>query len=73
MIAIALFLKGGRVSRERIDVEIKRVFRLQQVRDIRNNMFPKKDFLVVYKKVYKETFELIMEGIKNESEQKKAD
>lgn len=66
MIAIYLFLKNKRVTKEMIDNKIKELFKVSK-EEIKQNLIDEKEFLKKFKEIYNETFDLIMEGIKNES------
>ena len=70
LIAIAQYLKGKGVDRNQIDTEIKRIFHLNNVDEIKRNILDKGRFLKEYRMLYENTFEIIMEGIRRGSEQK---
>jgi len=67
MIAISLYLKYRKVNKEGVDAEIKRIFNLKNINEIKQNMLDKKVFLKKYKMEYKKIFNKIMEGIKSGS------
>ncbi|MBI4139392.1 hypothetical protein HY483_00335 [Candidatus Woesearchaeota archaeon] len=70
MIAIHLFLKKEKVSNSMITEEIKNIFNIKEISEIKKNIIDKKTFLKKYKRIYDITFKKIMEGIRNESKQK---
>ena len=72
LIAIYLFLKE-KVTIEKIHKKILSLFKLNSISEIKRNIIDKKSFLNKFKKIYKETHNKILEGIKNESKQKQAD
>lgn len=65
-IAIDLFLKHKKLTKDGVDREIERVFNVK-IRDIKENILDKKEFIKKYKIIYKKLFENIMEGVKNSS------
>jgi len=67
MIAISLFLKHEKIDKEKIDKEIKKIFNLKDINEIKQNILNKDKFLKEYKFIYKDTFNKIMENIKNDS------
>ncbi len=69
MIAISLYLDSKRVSKELVDNETKRNFGLN-VKELRQNLIDKKDFLKKYKLIYYKTFSKILRGIESGSKQK---
>lgn len=73
MIAIDLFLDKGKMDKERMDKEIKKIFNLKNVDEIKRNVLNKDMFLRRYEKVYKNIFNKIMRRIKYGSKQKKID
>ena len=66
MIAISLFLENKKISKVSVDRKIKELFKTE-IKDIKDNLINKKEFLKEYKKIYKETFEKIMKGVKREN------
>ncbi|MBS3089105.1 hypothetical protein J4402_05040 [Candidatus Pacearchaeota archaeon] len=70
MIAIYLFLLDKKVSREIVDKEIQKIFGLENAREIRLNMLVKEKFLKKYQKIYRESFERLIRGIKNGAKSK---
>lgn len=72
MAAISLYLQHKRIDKEKVDDEIKRVFNLRNVKEIKQNMLDKNTFIEEYEKVYKDTFNRIMENIKHGAKQKEA-
>lgn len=69
MVAIYLFLKSKKVSRDVIDTEIKQLFSVD-INEIKQNMLDKHLFLKKYKQIYDACFNKIMNGIKNDAKQK---
>ena len=69
IIAISLFLKHKKINDEEVDREIKKLFNLENIDIIKNNMLEKKKFLEKFKKTYKNLFNEIMKGIKNGTKQ----
>lgn len=67
MVAIFLYIKHKKISKEIIDHELVKLFNLQNINEIKKNMLNKDLFLKKYKVVYDETFNLIMESIKHGS------
>ena len=69
MVAIYLFIKDKIISKDEVDNEIKKIFKLKDVNEVKENILNKKEFLKWYKGAYNETFDLIMDGIKNGAKQ----
>ena len=69
MIAIDLFLQHKKLNHEIINKEIKKLFGIDVVK-IKQNILDKKAFLQRYNKIYKDTFNKIMDTIDNGSKQK---
>ncbi|MBI5064890.1 hypothetical protein HZA97_01515 [Candidatus Woesearchaeota archaeon] len=67
LISILLFLEKGKISKEQVDNRIKELFNLESVDLLKNNLVEKKEFLKKYDKIYNETFDRIMQNIKNGS------
>ena len=65
MVAIYLFLHSKRIDREKVEKEIKDIFNLEDIGEIKFNMLDKESFLKRYKKIYNKTFDKIMENIKD--------
>ena len=72
MIAIHLFLREKRVNSDMVHAEIQKVFALREISEIRENLLEKKIFLKQYKKIYTDTFNKLMEGVRHDSKQKQA-
>ena len=66
--AIRAYLSGGRVRIEEVEKLIKKQFLLSDISLIKENRISKKGFLAGYKKLYDQTFKLILGGIKNAAE-----
>ena len=60
MIAILLFIQQKKLSREVVDSEIKKLFSLKNIDDLKQNMLNKNVFLKKYKQVYTMTFDRIL-------------
>ncbi|MBI2449097.1 hypothetical protein HYV49_02255 [Candidatus Pacearchaeota archaeon] len=73
LIAIYLFLKKEKVTIEKIHKKILSLFKVSSISEIKRNIINKESFLNKFGKIYKETYNKILEGIKNESKQKQAD
>ena len=69
MVAISLFLKNRKIGKEEVDKGIIRMFNLKNINEMKQNILDKKAFLEKYKKIYKKTFDGILEGIKHGAEQ----
>jgi len=64
MVSVLLFIQGKKLSKEIVNKEIGRLLKVD-AENIRENMI-NREFLREYKKVYSQTFNLIMESIKHE-------
>ena len=64
MIAIFLFLKLKKIDKEKIDKEIKKIFKLKDVDEIKRNVLNRREFLKKYRQIYNKTFNLLMSNIK---------
>jgi len=64
MIVIFLFLQGEKIDKKKADNEIKRIFNLKDIKEIKQNMVDKDIFLKKYKAFYQKTFTKIMKNIK---------
>ncbi len=67
MVAIFLYIKHKKISKENIDKEILKLFNIKDINEIKKNMLDKDIFLKKYKSIYYETFNLIMESIQHGS------
>lgn len=65
MIAIFLFLNNKKISNETIDNTIKKVLKEEPINIKENIIINKSIFLQKYKKLYKDLFKSILDGIKN--------
>lgn len=65
MVAISLFLDGGRLSVEAVNSEIERHFGKESPKLIKENMVSR-TFLIRYKSFYNKLFDRIMAGIKHD-------
>ncbi|MEX2017071.1 MAG: hypothetical protein WD876_01220 [Candidatus Pacearchaeota archaeon] len=70
MIAIYLYLNNNQINGKLIDNKIKKIFGIKDVKELKQNIINKKDFLKKYKLIYKKTFSKILDGIKNDAKQK---
>ncbi len=70
LISIKLFIENKKLTPSVTDTEIIKIFNLQDIEQLKNNMLNKKDFIDIYKKAYKKTQEAIFSLIKNGSKQK---
>lgn len=69
MIAISEFIKNRKITKENVDNKIKKFFNVK-IEDLKNNLIEdKKEFIKKYKAIYKKTFNIIMDGVKNSSKQ----
>jgi len=66
LISITHFLNKNKITKRRLDEEIEKTFSLK-IKDLKQNMINKEKFLKIYKKLYENTFNQIMKGIKNGS------
>ena len=67
MIAISLYLDNNKLSKELVDNKIKVTFDLKDIKELKQNLLHKKDFLKEYKRIYHKTFSKIIGGIENAS------
>ena len=67
MVAIMLYLKSRHINKEYIDSTIKKIFKLKDINEIKQNMLNKNDYLKIYKSIYSKIFNNLMEQIKNGS------
>jgi len=67
MIAIYLHLESKKLSKELVDNEIKRIFDLKDIKELKHNLLNKNDFLKKYKLIYGKTFSKILKEIKSGS------
>ena len=68
LIAIKLFIDKKRISKQDVDTTINNLF--GSIDKLKNNLIQKKRFLEKYTKIYNDTENTLLEGIKNESKQK---
>jgi len=64
LISIYLFLKSGKITKDSVENEIKKNF--EDKKTIRYGSINKKEFLKKYKKIYNQTFDLVMDKIKRQ-------
>lgn len=65
MIAVYLYLQNKKINKDSVDREIKFIFNLEDIKEIKLNILNKNKFLKKYKMIYKKIFDKIMKGIKN--------
>ena len=70
LMSIKLFLENKKVNNESINREIIRLFKLNDINDMKNNLLEKKKFLLKYRDLYKQLSDIILKNIKNGSKQK---
>ena len=66
IISILLWIKNEKIDKELVDKETIHTFNIKNVSEIKLNILNKESFLKKYKSIYKEIFNKIMEGIKND-------
>ena len=69
ILAIKLYLENKKITKENIDLDIKKIFNLT-IGQIKQNIIEKDRFIKKYKDFYDKIFNKIMRGIKNDSKQK---
>ena len=67
MVVIFLYIKHKKINKETVDKEIEKIFNIKSVQEIKQNMLNKDEFLRLYKRFYSNTFNKIMENIKNDA------
>jgi len=70
MVAISLYLNQKKIDNEIVEREIIKNFRLKNIKQIKQNMIDKKQFLKKYNVIYKKTFNKIMDNINHGAKQK---
>ena len=65
MIAIFLYIKHKKINKEIVDKEIEKLFNIKDIQEIKQNILDKNEFLRLYKKIYNNAFNKIMENIKH--------
>ena len=68
--AINQFISKKEVTKDKVDLAINNFFGKKTVQKLKNNLLLTKDFLKKYKKVYNNTQNRILKGIKDEPKQK---
>lgn len=68
LISIKFFLQEKKISKMAVDREIRKLF--GEISELKENIIEKTKFLKKFKKIYNQTFNEVMKGIKNESKQK---
>ena len=63
MISIFLYIQHKKIDKEKVDKEITKIFNLEDINKIKQNMLNNHIFLKKYKIIYKKTFNKIMENI----------
>ena len=72
MIAISLFIQTKKIDKKRIDEEIKRIFNIKKIQDLKQNMLDKKTFLQRYNSFYNNLSSKILSNIQDGAKQKQA-
>mgnify|MGYP001596333754 CR=1 FL=1 len=62
MMSILLFMLGKKLSKDIVNKEIERMFNVK-IREIKENLLGKQDFLRSYKKIFNNTLNLILDNI----------
>ena len=70
IIAIYLYLGNNKINKELVDNKIRAVFDMKDIKELKQNLIDKRDFLKKYKSIYDKTFSKILGGIKSGSKQK---
>lgn len=70
LLAIRLFLKEAKISPETVDRETETIFGKDAILKLKENLVEKRSFLKKYKQIYDQTFNQIMQGLKNDSKPK---
>lgn len=68
LIAISQFINRKEITKDKIDLAIDHIFGSKTAQRLKENILQKEDFLAGYKKIYKETQNKILRGIKDEPE-----
>jgi len=63
MFSILLFIQNNKLNRNIVEKKIEDSFNIK-IKDIKENVIEKKGFLMKYKKIYNQTFKLIMRNLK---------
>ena len=69
LVAINQFINEKEVTKDKIELAIDNLFGSKTAQKLKENIVLKEDFLAGYKKIYKETQNKILGGIKDESKQ----
>ncbi len=72
IVAIDLFMKGRKLGHEMVNKEICQIFQLKDVREIKQNLLDKENFLKKFDEQYERIFKSILLGIEHESKQKRS-
>lgn len=67
LISIKLFIENRNVDNLGIDREILKLFKIDKINIIKENMLNKKKFIEIYKEIYKQTQKNVFNFIKNDS------
>ena len=70
VISIMLFITNKKPAKEHVDNKIKEIFNINDVNKIKNNILDKEEFIKNFKKVYNQTFNLILKNIKKQDASK---
>lgn len=68
MISILLFIQGKKLDKETINKDIERIFNMK-IKELKNNLINKRNFLRIYKEIFSKTFNLILDNIKRENDE----
>jgi hypothetical protein len=71
MLSILLFVNNKKLSKDNVNKEIEKLLNIS-IKELKENLIDKQEFIKKYKEIYTKTFSLIMDSIKNEK-QKPAD
>ena len=66
LVAISLFIEKKEISKDKVDSAINEIFGNKAAESLKENII-KEDFLIKYKKFYKNVQNKILKGVKNES------
>lgn len=65
MVSILLFIQNKKLSKENVNKDIEKLLSIS-IKELKENLINKQDFIKKYRTVYTKTFNLIMESIKDE-------
>lgn len=70
LMAINMFLKDEKINQDSLNNEMRKEFNLKDIKEIKENVLDKKEFIRKYIEIYNESFNKIMRGIKHDSKQR---